>query len=270
MFLEASEASHHLDIQMSRRRSPSNTRSMSRGRSKRMRSRSKRMRSKSRSKNRRSRSKSNKRKSKGGRKEKEKEKDKDKELKDSDDEDFGSTVSYLGMSGRQGVHKTWKLKVLCEEAVDTFHSLNTTALSEDQVDRSIFIACGLLPKTLIKELRLRQGQGKMHLKEMIKVTPTASQNYGFNTNNPFYAGDNLTLDLEERSQGVDSLHSRHPILKANHTIKGRPSTTQASGYASLEGPIYIAVPSSLQSKSQILTRKQTDNNTVQLPAINQS
>lgn len=122
----------------------------------------------------------------------------------------------------------------------------------------------------IPEQRYRKAQMAAHLKEMIKVTPAASQNYGFNTNNPFYAGDNLTLDLEERSQGVDSLHSRHPILKANHTIKGRPSTTQASGYASLEGPIYIAVPSSLQSKSQLLTHKQTDNNTVQLPAINQS
>lgn len=121
----------------------------------------------------------------------------------------------------------------------------------------------------IPEQRYRKAQMAAHLKEMIKVTPAASQNYGFNTNNPFYAGDSLTLDLEERSHGVDSLHSRHPILKANHTSRGRPSTTQASGYASLEGPIYIAVPSSLQSKSQSLIHKQTDN-TVQLPAITQS
>lgn len=125
----------------------------------------------------------------------------------------------------------------------------------------------------IPEQRYRKAQMAAHLKEMIKVTPAASQNYGFNAHNPFYAGDSLTLDLEERSQGMDPLHSRHPILKANHSSsssRGRPSTTQASGYASLEGPIYIAVPSSLQSKSQqSLSHKHTDN-TVQLPAITQS
>jgi len=121
----------------------------------------------------------------------------------------------------------------------------------------------------IPEQRYRKAQMAAHLKEMVKVTPAASQNYGFNTNNPFYAGDNLTLDLEERSQGSDTLQSRHPILKANHTSKGRPNTTQASGYASLEGPIYIAVPSSLQSKSQppLQINKQTDNTMHVLPAI---